>query len=39
MRTLARRILRATGGRPSRRKLCDVYEALCDCLRDGRMFE
>jgi gamma-glutamyl:cysteine ligase YbdK (ATP-grasp superfamily) len=36
---LARRILRATGERPSRRKLRDVYEVLCDCLRDGRMFE
>jgi gamma-glutamyl:cysteine ligase YbdK (ATP-grasp superfamily) len=36
---LARRILRATGERPSRRKLRDVYEVLCDCLRDCRMFE
>ena len=36
---LARRILRATGERPSRRKLHDVYDVLCDCLRDGRMFE
>ena len=36
---LARRILRATGERPSRRKLHDVYAVLCDCLRDGRMFE
>jgi gamma-glutamyl:cysteine ligase YbdK (ATP-grasp superfamily) len=36
---LARRILRATGERPSRRKLHDVYAALCDCLRDGTMFE
>ena len=35
---LARRILRATGERPSRRKLRDVYEVLCDCLRDDRMF-
>ncbi len=36
---LARRILRVTGERPSRRKLHDVYAVLCDCLRDGRMFE
>lgn len=35
---LARRILRATGACPSRRKLHDVYSTLCDCLRDGRMF-
>lgn len=36
---LARRILRATGERPSRRQLRDVYATLCDCLRDGRLFE
>ena len=36
---LARRILRATGERPSRRQLRDVYEVLCDCLQHGRMFE
>jgi gamma-glutamyl:cysteine ligase YbdK (ATP-grasp superfamily) len=36
---LARRILRATGERPSRQRLHDVYEVLCDCLQDGRMFE
>jgi len=36
---LARRILRATGDRPLRSTLRNVYETLCDCLRDGRMFE
>jgi gamma-glutamyl:cysteine ligase YbdK (ATP-grasp superfamily) len=36
---LARRILRATGECPSRRALRNVYATLCDCLRDGRMFE
>jgi hypothetical protein len=35
---LARRIVRATGKHPSRRRLHDVYARLCDCLRDGRMF-
>jgi gamma-glutamyl:cysteine ligase YbdK (ATP-grasp superfamily) len=35
---LARRILRATGGEPSRDRLRDVYGELCACLEAGRMF-
>jgi len=35
---LARRILHALDGDYSRDKLLAVYRALCDCLRDGRMF-
>ncbi|MEW5769580.1 MAG: glutamate-cysteine ligase family protein [Pseudomonadota bacterium] len=36
--TLARRILRALGGRPERAALSAVYRELCDCLAKGRMF-
>jgi len=36
---LARRILRATGEQPTRPALRDTYARLCDCLRDGRVFE
>ncbi|GAB4371608.1 MAG: glutamate-cysteine ligase family protein [Deltaproteobacteria bacterium] len=35
---LARRILRALGRSPSRRKIREVYGELCDCLREGRIF-
>ena len=35
---LARRILRATGTAPDRRRLQGVYGRLCECLRDGHMF-
>lgn len=35
---LARRILLAVNGDYSRRNLETVYRALCDCLREGRVF-
>ncbi len=35
---LARRIVRALGGDLSPRRLRGVYGALCDCLREGRVF-
>ncbi|MCA9772996.1 MAG: glutamate--cysteine ligase [Myxococcales bacterium] len=35
---LARRLLRATGSAPDRRRLFDVYGALCECLADNGMF-
>lgn len=35
---LARRILRATGSRPNRTKLREVYGTLCSCLADDRIF-
>jgi hypothetical protein len=35
---LARRIVRALGARPSREDFDRVYRALCDCLREGRLF-
>jgi gamma-glutamyl:cysteine ligase YbdK (ATP-grasp superfamily) len=35
---LARRILRAVGPDMNRDRLTRVYEALCECLADGRMF-
>lgn len=35
---LARRILRALGGDPSRARLVQVYRSLCDCLEAGRLF-
>jgi len=35
---LARRILRAVGGDISRDRLAAVYEALCECLAEGRTF-
>ena len=35
---LARRILNAVGHDPDRRRIEDVYRALCGCLEDGRMF-
>ena len=36
--TLARRLLRATGEAPDRRRLVAVYGEICDCLEQGRMF-
>jgi hypothetical protein len=36
--TLARRILRAVGRRPSKERLRSVYGRLCSCLADGEMF-
>ncbi len=36
--TLARRILRATGGQPTRERLHAVYADLADCLSEGRLF-
>ncbi len=36
---LARRLLRALGGRPDRGTIERVYRELCDCLAEGRMFE
>ena len=35
---LARRILRAVGRDVSRERLAPVYEELCRCLAEGRMF-
>lgn len=35
---LSRRILKATGRKPDRRRLRTVYERLCDCLMKGEMF-
>ena len=35
---LARRIVRALHGDTSRAKLAHVYDELCDCLAQGRMF-
>jgi glutamate---cysteine ligase / carboxylate-amine ligase len=35
---LARRILRAIDGSADRDRLHAVYDALCQCLEDGRMF-
>jgi len=36
---LAARIARAAGEAPSRDALRAVYEALCDCLRENRLYE
>jgi hypothetical protein len=36
--TLARRIIKAVGRRPSKERLRSVYGRLCDCLADGEMF-
>ncbi len=36
---LARRILSAVGGDPSRERLFAVYRELADCLAAGRMFD
>jgi gamma-glutamyl:cysteine ligase YbdK (ATP-grasp superfamily) len=36
---LARRLLRATGPRPSRAALHELYAALCDALAQGRQFD
>jgi gamma-glutamyl:cysteine ligase YbdK (ATP-grasp superfamily) len=36
---LARRILRAVGPRTDPRRLYAVYEDLCECLEEGRLFE
>ena len=36
---LARRILTAVGGNPSKESISRVYRELCKCLADGRMFE
>lgn len=35
---LARRILRALGGDESRHRLSEVYQRLCVCLAEGRLF-
>jgi hypothetical protein len=35
---LARRIARALGPSPERRRILDVYERLCDCLLEGELF-
>ncbi len=36
---LARRILNATGPKPDRARLTEVYRELCDCLEQGRLFQ
>jgi glutamate---cysteine ligase / carboxylate-amine ligase len=36
--TLARRILRAVGGRCSRERIREVYGRLCGCLAQGTLF-
>lgn len=36
--TLARRISRALGENPSREKLYEVYDTLCTCLTENKMF-
>jgi len=36
---LARRILRARGECTDPRRLHAIYETLCECLEEGRMFE
>lgn len=36
--TLARRILRAVGDRPSQATLLGVYQRLCECLAEDRLF-
>ena len=36
--TLARRILKSVGEDPSHSRLHAVYEKLCDCLAEGRLF-
>jgi hypothetical protein len=35
---LARRILRRLGPAPARSRVRETYEALCECLHDGRLF-
>jgi hypothetical protein len=35
---LARRILRATGPRPSPERIGEVWQRLAECLLDGRLF-
>jgi hypothetical protein len=35
---LARRLLRATGGEPSRARLQTVWRELSECLQSGKMF-
>jgi len=37
--TLSRRILKSVGEGPSPSRLHEVYEKLCDCLNEGRLFE
>lgn len=37
--TLARRIMRAAGKRPSRALLVEIYRELCNCLAKGRFFD
>lgn len=37
--SLARRLLRASGPRPTRDRLHETYEELCDCLVEGRLFD
>jgi len=36
--TLSRRILKATGSKPTRQRLREVYTRLCECLSTGEMF-
>jgi hypothetical protein len=36
--TLARRILRALGGRSDRERMREVYTRLCECLRCDTTF-
>jgi gamma-glutamyl:cysteine ligase YbdK (ATP-grasp superfamily) len=36
---LARRILAAAGGNPSKESIAVVYREMCKCLAEGRMFE
>lgn len=37
--TLSRRLTRRLGPTPERRQLHAIWEELCDCLHDGRMFD
>lgn len=36
--TLSRRLLRVLGPRPARERIRELYQALCDCLQQGRLF-
>ena len=36
--SLSSRILAASGKKPGRKKLSDVYSGLCRCLKDGKQF-
>ena len=37
--SLARRLLRAVGMNPSHAELMEEYSELCDCCREGRLFD